>query len=59
MQGVKIQSLIGELGSLSAKNQNIKQKQYCNEFNKNFLMVYIQKKKISKKGTIVKIKTLN
>ena len=26
------------------KNQNIKQKQYCSQFNKYFKMVYIQKK---------------
>ena len=38
-QGVWIWSLVGELRSQQAsqpKNQNIKQKQYCNTFNKNF-----------------------
>ena len=39
MQGVQVQSLVGELRSpmpRGQKNQNIKQKQYCNKFNKDF-----------------------
>ena len=39
MQGVWVQSLMGELRfpyALRLKNQNIKQKQYCNEVNKEF-----------------------
>ena len=46
MQGVQVQSLIGELGfphASGSKKQNRKQKQYCNKFNKD------QKKK--KKST--------
>ena len=27
------------------KNQNIKQKQYCNKFNKDFVKVHLKKKK--------------
>ena len=50
MQGVWVRSLVGELRShmpLSQKNQNIKQKQYCNKFNKNFKNGPHQKKKNS------------
>ena len=39
MQGVQVGSLVGELRSHMAycpRNQNIKQKQYCNKFNKDF-----------------------
>ena len=38
MQEVQVQSLIGELGSHMpcGQNQNIKQRQYCNKFNKDF-----------------------
>ena len=39
MQGVWVRSLVGELGShmpRGQKNQNIKQKQCCNTFNKDF-----------------------
>ena len=32
------------------KNQNIKQKQYCSQFNKDFEMVYVQKKILKKKN---------
>ena len=38
MQGVRVGSLVEELGShmpSAKKNQNIKQKQYCNKFNKD------------------------
>ena len=30
------------------KNQNIKQKQYCNKFHKDFKMIHIKKKKKKK-----------
>ena len=47
MQGVRVRSLVGELRShmpCSQKNQNIKQKQYCHKFNKDFKkMVHIKK----------------
>ena len=39
MQGLQVRSLVGELRShmpQSQKNQNMKQKQYCNKFNKDF-----------------------
>ena len=39
MQGVGVWSLVGELRSqhaLQPKNQNTKQKQYCNKFDKDF-----------------------
>ena len=39
MQGVQVQSLVGELRShmpCGQKNQNIKQKQCCNKVNKDF-----------------------
>ena len=39
MQGVWVQSLVGELRShrpRGQKKQNIKQKQYCNKFNEDF-----------------------
>ena len=39
MQGVLVQSLVGELRFLYAlqpRKQNKKQKQYCNKFNKDF-----------------------
>ena len=39
MQGVQVQSLTGELIShvpCGQKNQNIRQKQYSNKFNKDF-----------------------
>ena len=48
LQGVWVQSLVGELRShmpWGQKNQNIKQKQYCNKFNKEVLkMVHIKEK---------------
>ena len=38
---------------LLAKNQNMKQKQYCNKFNKKRLkMVHIKKKKVLKKKRV-------
>jgi len=33
------------------KKQNIKQKQYCNKFNKDFLMVHIKNKSLKNKKT--------
>ena len=39
LQGVWVQSLVGELRfprTSQPKNQNIRQKQYCNKFNKDF-----------------------
>ena len=36
MQGVWVQSLVGVLRSHMALRQNMKQKQYCNKFNKDF-----------------------
>ena len=46
MQGVQIRSLVGELRShmpRGQKNKNIKQKQYCSKFNKDFKKVHIKK----------------
>jgi len=47
MQGIQVQSLVEELRSHvppDQKNQNIKQKQYCIKFNKDFKkMVHILK----------------
>ena len=40
MQGVQVQSLVGELGShmpCGQKNKKMKQKQYCNKLNKDFI----------------------
>ena len=34
--------------ALGPKNQNIKQKQYCNKFNKDLKMVHIKKKSLKK-----------
>ena len=39
VQGVQVQSLVRELGSgmpWQPRNQSIKQKKYCNKFNKDF-----------------------
>ena len=39
MEGMRVWSLVGELRShipRGPKNQNIKQKQYCNKFDKGF-----------------------
>ena len=41
IQGVRVQSLVGDLGSHTPhsqkkKKQNIKQEQYCHKFNKEF-----------------------
>jgi len=58
MQGVWVQSLVGELRSPmppSQKNQNIKQKQYCNTFNKDFKNGPHQKKKSNLKKKLVKL----
>ena len=51
MQGAQVQSLVGELRPtcLVAKNQNLKQKQYCNTFNKDFKNGLHQKKSLGKK----------
>ena len=35
------------------KNQNMKQKQYCNKFNKDFKKVHIKKKKNLKNNKVV------
>ena len=53
--GVQIQSLVRELRShmphgQKRKKEDIKQKQCCNKFNKDFKMVHMQKK------TLLKIK---
>ena len=48
MQGVQVWSLVRELRShmpRSQKTENIKQKQYCNKFNKEFKNGPHQKKK--------------
>ena len=42
-QGAKIPHTLGP------KNQNIKQKQYCNKFSLNFKMIHIKKKILKKK----------
>ena len=50
MQGVRV--LVAELGShmpYSQKNQNIKQKQNCNKFNKDFKNGTQEKKSLGKK----------
>ena len=45
--GVQVQSLVRELipHALWSKDQNIKQKQYWNKFNKALKMVHIKKRK--------------
>ena len=51
VQGVWVWSLVGELKShmpCGQKNQNIKQKQYCNKFSKDFKNGPHQKKKSKK-----------
>ena len=51
MRGVQVGSLVRKLKShmpRGQKNQNIKQKWYCNKFNKNFKMVHTKKKIIKK-----------
>ena len=50
MQKMWVQSLVGKLKShipQGLKNQNMKQKQYCNKFNKKNLkkMIHVKKKK--------------
>ena len=55
MQGVWVRSLVRQLGSHmphSQKNQNIKQKTYCNKFNKGFKTGPHQKKK--SKGRVLR-----
>ena len=50
MQGVWVQSLVGEQRSHiphGQRNQNIKQKKYCNKFNKDFKNGPSQKNKLS------------
>ena len=42
-QGSKIPHALGP------KNQHIKQKQYCNKFNKGFKMVFIKKKSLKER----------
>ena len=52
MQGVQVQSLVQELRShkpQGQKKQNLKQKQYCNKFNKGFKKWSTSKKKNLKK----------
>ena len=52
MQGVQVRSLVMKLKSHmphSQKKQNIKQKQYCNMFNKDFKNGPHQKKIFKKK----------
>ena len=52
MQGVRVRSLVGERGSHMPhcqKTKNIKQKQYCNKFNKDFKNGPHQKKNLKKK----------
>ena len=41
-QRVQVWPLVRELRSLWPKNRNIKQKPYCNKFNKDFKRVYIK-----------------
>ena len=50
--GVRVRSLVGELKSHASrpKNQNVKQKQYCNKFNKDFKNGPHQKKSVKKKN---------
>ena len=45
MQGVQVQSLVGERRSHMPCGQKAKQKQYCNKFNKHFKNGPHQKKK--------------
>ena len=52
MQGVQVQSLVTELRSqvtCSQKNQNIKQKQHCDKFSRDFLKKWPTLKKKKKK----------
>ena len=55
MQGLRVWSLVGDLKSHvphGQKKQNIRQKQYCNKFNKDFQKkkVHIKKKKNNQKN---------
>ena len=55
MQGVQVQSLDRELRSHMPhhqKTKNIRQKQYCNKFNKDFKNGPHQKKNLLKKSEI-------
>ena len=55
MRGVQVGSLVRELKShmpRGQKNQNIKQKWYCNKLNKNFKMVHTKKKNLKRKKKI-------
>ena len=45
MQGVWVQSLVGELRPYMPKNQDIKQRQCSNEYNKDFKNSICKKKK--------------
>ena len=53
VQLLRLSSSAGRVGSIPGqianalwpKNQNIKQKQYCNKFNKDFKKLHIKKKK--------------
>ena len=45
MKGVWVPSPVGVLRSHMPCSQNIKQKKYCNKFNKEFTNDYIKKKK--------------
>ena len=54
MQGAWVESVVGEQRfylPLGQKKQNIKQKQYCNKFTKDFKNSPPQKKKNLKKQT--------
>ena len=56
--GVQLRSVVGELRSHMSwgqKNQNIKQKQYCNKFNKDFKNGPHQKKILKKKRYILNV----
>ena len=50
MQAIQVQSLAKIPHALWPINQNIKEKQYCNEFNKDFKIIHIKKKNHKKKN---------
>ena len=56
MQGMRVQSPVRDLKILKMppKNQNIRQKQYCNKFNKDLKRLLLKKKEslVDDRGTL-------
>ena len=66
MQGIRVQYLVRELGSHMPKNKNVKQKQYCIKFSKEFkngpqqkhLFFFFKKKKTLTQTNVSQIQSL-